>query len=37
MEFITKSNYLLELIEMCRDAKDVDAFYKMISEKEEQK
>lgn len=37
MEFITKANYMLELIEMCTHAKDLEAFFAEIKTKEEQK
>jgi len=35
MEFITKANYMLELIEMCTHAKDLEAFFAEIKTKEE--
>jgi len=37
MEFITKANYMLELIEMCTHAKDLEAFFAEIKTKEEWK
>ena len=37
MEFITKANYLLELIDVCKNSKDVEAFYATLKTKEEQK
>jgi hypothetical protein len=35
MEFITKANYLLELIDVCKNSKDVEAFYATLKTKEE--
>jgi hypothetical protein len=37
MEFITRANYLIELIEVCKKSKDVEAFYAELKTKEEQK
>ena len=35
MEFITRANYLIELIDICKQSKDVETFYSTLKLKEE--